>query len=65
MLGFQLSTQPQKYWSSKERYIKQINNILEWKKITTEFGGKMSCLNRISGYNTGEERGESTHSFAR
>ena len=25
--------------------------------MTTEFGGKRSCLKRIRSYNTGEERG--------
>ena len=31
-----------------------------------EFGGKkVMCLKQIRGYNTGEERGGSRHSFAR
>ena len=34
----------QKYTFGKERYIKQINDIWEWQKITVEFGGKRSCL---------------------
>ena len=34
----------QKYRFGKERYIKQINDICEWQKITAEFGGKRSCL---------------------
>ena len=55
----------QKYRFGKERYIKQINDIWEGQKITAEFGGKRSCLKRIRGYNTGEERGRSRHSFAR
>ena len=37
----------------KERYIKQINDIWEWQKITAEFGKKRSYLKRISGYNAG------------
>ena len=28
-----------------------------------EFGGKWSCLKRIRGYNTGEEREGSRHSY--
>ena len=48
----------QKYRFGKERYIKQINDILEWQKITTEFSEKRSCLKRSRGYNKGEERGE-------
>ena len=55
----------QKYRSGKEWYIKQINDIWEWQKIRTEFSGKRSCLKRIRGYKTGEERGGSMHSFAR
>ena len=55
----------QKYRFSKERYIKQINDIWEWQKITAEFGRKKSCLKRIRGYNAGEERGGSRYSFAR
>ena len=30
-----------------------------------EFDRKRSCLKRIGGYDTGEERGGSRHSFAR
>ena len=52
-----------KYRFGKERYIKQINDIREWQKIMAEFGGKMSYLKRIRGYDTGEERGGSRHSF--
>ena len=55
----------QKYRFGKERYIKQINDIWEGQKIMAEFGRKRSCLKRIRGYNTGEERGGSGHSFAR
>ena len=55
----------QKYRFGKERYIRQINDIWEGKKITTEFGGKRLCQKRIRGYNTGEERGGSRHFFAR
>ena len=56
----------QKYRFGKERYIRQINNIREWQKIMAEFGRKkVTCLKRIKGYNTGEERGGSRHSFAR
>ena len=54
----------QKYRFGKERYIKQINDIWEWQKIMAEFGKKRSCLKRISGYNTGEERGKNRHPFA-
>ena len=54
----------QKYRFGKERYIKQINDIWEWQKITAEFSGKKPCLKRIGGYNTGEERGGSRHCFA-
>ena len=43
----------QKYSFGKERYIKQINDIWEWQKITAEFGRKRSYLKRISGYNAG------------
>ena len=56
----------QKYRFGTERYIRQINDIWDWQKITAEFGGKkVTCLKRIKGYNTGEERGGSGHSFAR
>ena len=56
----------QKYRFGKERYIKQINDIWEGQKITAEFGRKkVTCLKRIRGYNTGEERGGSRYSFAR
>ena len=56
----------QKYRFGTERYIKQINDIWEWQKITAEFGEKkVTCLKRIRGYNTGEEKGGSRHSFAR
>ena len=34
----------QKYRFGNERYIKQINDICKWQKITAEFGGKRSCL---------------------
>ena len=47
----------QKYRFGKERYIKQINNIWEWQKITGEPGGKWSCLKSIR--DTREERGGS------
>ena len=52
----------QKYRFDNERYIRWINDIWEWQKMTTEFGGKRSCLKRIRSYNTGEERGGSRHS---
>ena len=55
----------QKYRFGKEKYVKQINAILEWPKITLEFGRKRSYLKRIRGYNTEGERGESRHSYAR
>ena len=54
----------QKYRFGKEKYIKQITDIWEWQKITAEFGRKkVTCLKRIRGYNTGEERG-SRNSFS-
>ena len=43
---------------------KMWKNVVE--KCSVEmFGEKMSCLKRIRGYNTGEERGGNRHSFAR
>ena len=48
----------QKYRLGKERYIKQINDIWEWQKITVELGGKRSSLKRIRDYDTGEEEVE-------
>ena len=41
----------------KERYIKQINDIRELKKITAEFGEKGLCLKKIRDYDTEEKRG--------
>ena len=32
----------QKYRFGKERYIRQINDIWEWQKITGKFGGERS-----------------------
>ena len=48
----------QKYIFGKESYIRQINDIWEWQKITAEFSGKRSCLKRIRGYNTGGKEEE-------
>ena len=55
----------QKYRFGKERYIKQINDVWEGQKIMADFSRKRSCLKRIRGYNTGEERGGRRRSFAR
>ena len=45
----------QKYRFGKERYIKQINAIYEWQKITAEFGRKRSSL-KESGVTTQERK---------
>ena len=57
-----------KYAFGKEKYIKQINAILEWQKKIGEIlplSWKMLHLKRIRGYDTGEEGGGSRCSFAK